>query len=156
MGTNSTGEFTASLTIPELVRVVGVGDLDFGTYSGGTDMTRNERVCVYTNNSGGTYKVKASGDSNSTGGSGTAFYIKQSGAVIPYYVDWNDEASDGGSALTAGSFLTSQSGANTTSTNCAGGDNANFQVTFTKDNILDHPAGIYTGVLTVLISFGAS
>ena len=156
-GTDSTGVFTASLTIPNLVRITGVGDLNFGAYSGGSDPSLNERVCVYSNDpsTSGTYKVKISGDRDSTGGAGTAYYIRLTGAaVIPYSVSWNDEAADGGVALTAGSYLTAQTGANTTSSTCAGGNNANFQVSFTKDDILDRPAGLYTGVLTVLIAPG--
>ena len=152
LGTVSTGYEELSLTIPSLIKLSNMGDLSFGQYSGASStIAMNNRVCVYTNQSDGKYKVTASGDSDSTGGTGTGFYIHMGSAALPYHVKWNPSSADGGTALTAGTALTGQTGANTASQTCNSGSNANYEVFLTRDEILDVPAGSYSGVLKFIV-----
>ena len=105
LGSTSQGDSTATIGVPNLILISGVADLNFGSYSGGSDPERNERVCVYTNNGTGNYKVKALGNYTEAGGDGTGFFARLGTftATIPYSVQWNDESQDGGQTLTAGS-----------------------------------------------------
>lgn len=147
LGATSTGTSTITVTVPNLIRITGMADFSFGTYSGSGDMDQNDNVCVYTNKASGTYRVTASGS-----GAGGAFSVASGADTLAYGVFFNDvSGTTGEQALTSGSALTGQSGANTTSQTCGGSDNANIHVRFLETNLTAAPAGSYTGTLTIVV-----
>jgi len=147
LGATSTGTSVISVTVPNLIKISGMADIAFGTYSGTGDLNGNEDVCVYTNKASGTYRVTGSG----TGGGG-AFTLQSGGNNLAYNVYFNDVAgTTGEAALTAGSALNSQSGASTSSQTCGGSNNANFHVEILSTNLLAVPSGAYSGTLTLVV-----
>lgn len=85
-------------------------------------------------------------------GASNAFTLASGSNSLAYSVFYNDASSTTGeAAVTAGTVLSGQSGANTTSVNCGGGSNANFHVRIAESNLLAAPAGAYTGILTLFV-----
>lgn len=143
---SSTGSTDLSLTVPALVRISAVSDINI-TYSGGATASSNDGVCIYTNDSSGQYKVTARG----SGGS-YAFLLSDGGSqTLPYKLKWNESPEVGGVDLTANVRSETQSNANTQYQNCGGGNTANFQVTFNQSDLMNVPAGTYTGTITFII-----
>lgn len=149
LDTTSTGDTSISLSISNLVRITGIADLNFGTYDGAGNLSRDDDVCIWTNHNSGAYKVLAQGD-----GDDQSFTVKTgSGQTIAYAVRWNDTMGTlGNEALTADTLSSEFSGASTTSSTCGGGSTANFQVTFLQNDLLSARPGVYSGVLTFVIS----
>lgn len=149
LDTTSTGDTFITLGVTNLVRITGVSDINLGTYSGSGDLSQADDVCVWTNQSGGNYKVLAQGD-----GASNAFTLTgQIGSPLPYAVRWNGTTGTASNtALVADTLSAAFSGASTTSSNCAGGSTANFQVILDGADLLAAKPGIYTGVLTFVIS----
>jgi hypothetical protein len=148
LGPTSTGSATISITIPTLVSITDVQNLNLGTFTGSGDLSADDSVCVYTNLPAATYKITASGN-----GDDSAFTIKSvSDVTIPYEVYWNDQPSPGGTELTSGLASATQSGANTSSQTCDGdGNNANFRVRILEEHLAASPPAVYTGTLSLLV-----
>ena len=147
LASTSTGDLTLSLSVPNLCKISGISDLSFGSYSGSGTAAQNDNVCVYTNNASGNYKVTAKGS-----GTALAFTLTNSVQIVPYTVRWNNiSGTSGNIALTTNSQSGTLSGANTSSQNCAGGSNSNFQVLITQGSLMSVPAGTYSGILTLVI-----
>lgn len=147
LGTTSTGQSALTLTVSEMVKITSVGDLGFGTYSGAlADLDQNDNVCIYRNNSAGTYYVTA------TASEGDFELVDGVKAPIPYTVYFNDvEGTTGEIELEYNTKSAQQSGANVTSLNCGGGTNANFHVNIAQADITVADAGSYTGTLILLV-----
>ncbi len=143
--TVSSGDLTASVTISHLMKITSVGDLT-AEYQGNGDLTLQDDVCVYTNDSLGRYKAKLTGD-------GPGFTIKKGSDHVDYAAFWNDEAGAKGSSVTSGEPLSGQTGASFSQscTDKSGNVNGNFTLAFSKKNLLAVPAGTYTGHLTIEI-----
>lgn len=147
-GVTSTGDTSVSLSISNLVRISGIADMNFGTYDGSGDLAQDDDVCVWTNQSSGTYKVLAQGDGDSN-----AFTVSSGAGTLSYSVKWNNTTgTTGNTALTADTISGEFSGASTTSSTCSGGDTANFEVTFSAADLLAVRPATYTGVLTLVVS----
>ncbi len=166
IGHTSTGTADITLTVDEVALIYGMEDFTLHYTGGISDVTGFKNVCVYTNDAGGgsvgnasdstgLYKVTASGD-----GTGSAFTVANDfvSDVIPYAVQWNDATGGAGTALLATTQFASPF-ANARITWASGGanggcgaDNASYTVTFTAEDILDHPAGNYTGTLTIVVA----
>lgn len=132
---------TISFTIPNLVRVSGLNDMDLGVFAGG-DLKASDNLCVYRNVSGA-YAVTAVGGNNPA-----AFVLghTEGSAAVPYQVSF------GGVALQAGQASTTISGASTSSASCHGGSNAEIAVQVSADDIVAAAKpGLYADVLTVVI-----
>lgn len=149
----SSADLDISFTIPTMFRIGGISDLTFGSYSGNGGLALDDDVCVWTNATGGSYRITAKGS-----GASFAFTVAKVGdtsKTIVYAVNWNNTAgTSGNQPLTANTTSSNISGANTVSTDCTSGpsNTANFQVTFTQGNLLAASAGTYTGVLSLVIS----
>lgn len=149
LGPTSTGSTTISITIPTLVRITDVQDLNLGTFTGSGDLSADDSVCVYTNLSAATYKITAVGN-----GISSAFTLKNAADVtIPYLVYWNDQPNTSGEVeLDSGVASGTQDGANTSSQTCVGpGNNANFRVRILEASLLAAPPEVYTGTLSLLV-----
>jgi hypothetical protein len=149
LGATSSGSVGISITIPTLVRITNVQNLDLGTFTGSGDLSANDSVCIYTNLSAGTYKITASGD-----GTAGAFEVRNGSAVsLPYLVFWNDQPSpSGGIALVSGTASPTQGGADISSQTCSGlGNNANFMVRMLESVLQGAIPDVYTGTLSLVI-----
>lgn len=132
---------TVSFTIPNLVRVSGLDDMDLGIFAG-SDLKASDPLCVYRNVSGA-YAVTAVG-----GNDPAAFVLGhvEGGAAVPYQVSF------GGVVLQAGQASSTFGGASTASTNCHGGSNAEVAVQVSANDILAAARpGLYADVLTVVV-----
>lgn len=149
LGPDSTGTQGVSLSIANLVRITGMENINFGKYSGTGNLASAVDICIWTNQSAGNYRVTASGN----GQDGVFTLSNGSGGVLPYGVRWNTSIGTSGNfVLNAGVITSALSGANTASSNCGGGRNANFQVTIEQEQLLARRPGIYTGVLTFVVA----
>lgn len=149
----SEADLDVTLTVPTMYRISGIENLSFGTYTGNGALSLDEDVCVWTNASGGAYRVTARGD-----GASFAFVVTKSGdtsKTIPYTVRWNNTSgTSGNQALLADTTSSNMTGANTVSIGCSTGpaNTANFQVSFSESALLGSVSGTYTGVLSLIIS----
>ena len=146
VGATSTGTATISVTLPKLVRVRGLRDFAFGSYTGTGDLTDNENINVSSNYTAGTYRVRARGS-----GAAFAFTLTDGTSLIPYTVAYNDATGTSGEvALTADTNLTTQGGIvkplSTTT------DNANYHVNILEANLQAVDAGSYSGTLSLIIT----
>lgn len=148
-GTTSTGSLDVSLAIGNLVRISGIEDLSFGSYDGNGDEARDDDVCIWTNQNSATYRVKARGS-----GAAHSFLLSDGASqTLAYTVRWNDTTgTDGNESLAADTLSGVMTNANTSSTTCSGGSNANFQVKIAEAALLARRPGTFSGVLTLIIS----
>ncbi len=155
LGSSSTGTTDISITIPSLVKISDLQDINLGTVSTvNGDIKGSTTACIYSNQpaaggSGGGYQVTANGN-----GAGNAFTVSDGANTLAYTAYWKPDTSAGdGTQVTSGSSLANQDGADTSSISCAGtGLNAKFTVAFSQSNIAAAPPGTYTGTATIVIA----
>jgi hypothetical protein len=153
LGTTSTGFVTVSITIPALVQISGLADITLNSVTT-LPVTGSTQACIYSNvvtPSLGSYIVTAS----STNASGTNFRVKDSAGpnFIVYSAFWNNtSAATPTTALSSGTSTTRQSGGSATSVTCGGGKNANFNISFSPDQVESAAATTYTDVVQIIIS----
>jgi hypothetical protein len=131
------------------VRIVEVDNINLGTW-GMTSMTGNDAVCVYRSNNNVNYTVNATDNSIITP---SAFYFEDTTAhtsQIPFTLNWSNTTSPGTLALSDG-VTRSATGANITSSNCGGGDSANFKIDVNNSAMAGVPAGTYKTTITFVI-----
>ena len=156
-GTTSEGTSDISVTIPKLVKITGVGDLDGGTYDGGAGgFDEDDSVCIYSNMDPGSglYTVNITNGNNPAAAPTAGFYVGSAvtDQEIPFEVAWNDVSGTAGeSAVTHGADLEDQNGFSN-EPDCNGTDNANFRVTMAQADMLAVLPGDYTSTLTILIT----
>jgi len=109
VGATSQGDLLIQVTVPALIRITGLADIDLGTYNGdGLDRTGTSPACV-RRNSAGTYGIVATSANGS-------FVMNPAGAAattVPYTVSW------GGTALTYNTNLPAQAADSATLGACA-------------------------------------
>ncbi|MDD9900171.1 MAG: hypothetical protein OXT65_04260 [Alphaproteobacteria bacterium] len=147
LGSTSTGTSDVSLSIAAVYQITGLADLALGAYAGTGNMTGNDDVCVYTNDASGNYNVRIT-DSSTL--SAADFSVQNAGSTsdIPFTVSWDDGG--GASAVTYNTQLASAN-ADTSSTTCSGGTNANFAVDLLQADLQAAPADSYSTTLTIVI-----
>ncbi|NDC38469.1 MAG: hypothetical protein EBZ48_10505 [Proteobacteria bacterium] len=150
VGSESTGTQGVSLSIATLVRITGLENINFGKYAGTGNLSAAVDLCIWTNNADGKYKVRAEG----SGASGAFTLTDGVTGTLPYEVRWNNTTGTSGNFAisTPQQYTSLLTGANTESSTCGGGRNANFQVTIQQAQLLARRPAIYTGVLTFVIS----
>lgn len=145
---------SVDLDIALLFRISGIGDISFPSYIGHGNVSQSDDVCVWTNAASGGYKVTAHGS-----GTSSAFVVSKQGdatKTIPYSVSWTTSA--GTISLTANVTSGDLSGANTVSSSCASGPAtpATYSISMLESDILQVPAGSYSGIVTLVISAPSS
>ena|ERR1022692_2236002 len=146
LGATSTGTSLVSLTIAAQYQITGLTDLALGAWSGSGNMTANNDVCVYTNDSTGNYHTLVT-DSSGT----SAFKVKSGANAIPYTVNWNHVSGVVGNVAVTYGIALLVTGANTSSVTCGGLKDANYQVTFLSAALAAASAGSYSTTLTMVI-----
>lgn len=144
----SIGTFDVTFTLPDLVKITGMQDINFGQHNSG-DFNYDHSLCIYSNTPTATYSITAAGT-----GAGSSFRLSNGTDNINYNVYWNDigGSTAGEVAVTAGLKLTNQSGADQTDESCAvTGNNANLHIEVLDANMSNITNGIYTGTLTILL-----
>jgi len=153
-GNTSTGTVEVAISVGRAVRIQGLRDFNFGTWSAGDGtLTDNDDVCIANNFIFGEYGIRAAGDGD--GIDPSSFTLSNGVDQIPYNVFWNDTTGTGGNQqLTGGVIARGQTGA-------AGSfffnffgfcvNNANIQVTIPEPELEAAATGNYTGTLTLLI-----
>ncbi|MDC0359042.1 hypothetical protein OAO01_09520 [Oligoflexia bacterium] len=148
VGAQSTGSANISVIIPALIKISNISNLNLGTFGGAGALQSDDQVCIYSNSSSGNYHVTASGS-----GTANAFALENgAGKQIAYALKWNDQPSTVGSVtLSSGVASGTQTGANSTSLNCDGSNNANFQVIIAEETLQTESSGVYNGLVTFVV-----
>ena len=145
LGTTSQGSLDITLSIEDLIRISDFSDMAFGAYSGTGDLNSNDDLCVYRNDTGGQYTITATASEG-------AFQVDDGGTnTIAYSVFFNDTTGTTGEvAVTYNTATATQSGANTTSSDCSvGGLSANVHVRFLAADLQAAVPGSYSGTLVL-------
>lgn len=144
----STAQFNVQIVIPEQVRISGLSDINFGTYSGTGNLESDQDICVYSNIVNGRYDITTQGD-----GAGNAYTLTNGGDTIPYSVFWSPSTGpSGGTPMTATTTLTNQLNANTQTDDCSvGGLSANIRVLMNDADLHGISNGLYSGTLSVIV-----
>ncbi len=145
LGATSSGSTDITLTIPNLVQISGLTDINLGSWSGG-NMSGSISFCVYSNT--GNYTIMAS----SANGTGTTFRLNQGVNFIPYEVDWTDSAPT--TANLDHAVVSASVSAVAASSNCGGGTNTSLLVTVQASDLgAAPPSGTpYSDTLTLLVT----
>lgn len=147
----NSGSATISLSIPAVVQISGLSDITLTPSSFTAAITGNTTTCIYSNNTTplGTYVLTAT-SANALSG---AFRVIKGTSYITYSAFWNsNSAATQTLALTSGSTTGQLSGASSTSLNCGGSKNANFNISFALNQLLGANPGTYTDTVTLLIA----
>ena len=148
LGTTSQGSVTINASKANSVMISGLADITFPGSATTVPAKINQSACIYSTS--GTYTIQAtSGNPLST-----IFRLKNGTAnYINYAVSWVNATTAGTAIpLNSGAASLPLTGANTTSTSCASGTNARFEVTIDSATFLAAPAGGYTDTLTLVLA----
>lgn len=147
VGSTSTGTAEINATKGNSVRISALADVTFPP-SLTTPDPADQTACIFS--STGNYTIEAT----SSYGSGGTFRLKDGGSdYINYGVNWYNVATGGGpTALSNGTASSTITGANTTSTTCAGGTNSRFEITIDNGTFTSAPPNTYNDTLTLLVA----
>lgn len=131
-----------SVTIPELVQITNLDDIDLGVFNGVSDAIGSDQLCVFRNGAAD-YALRASGGVNAT----DPFVLSNGSATLSYQVSFR-EGSGAFTQRTPGQLLTGLSGSAVQ--DCGGGTNAEVQVRVNQSEMMTNAPGTYTGVLYIV------
>jgi hypothetical protein len=154
-GATSTGTVTINASVSARVDITNLSDITFAdadlgpVINTGSQATKAENVCVWSNNADKSYYVTASG----SGTAGAFTLANSTNPVIPYEVYWS--ATSGQTTGTA--LLTGVKSAKLTGTatlpNCGGGTSSSLIVGIQGSDANSMLAATaYTGTLTLLVA----
>lgn len=151
VGATSTGTVGISATVPGRVQISKLTDLVFGAVDPTADASKSENVCVWSNTSGRTYQITATG---SGGGAGKTFALTDGTTELPYSVEWaGTSGQTSGTALATGTALTGLTSAATNPTCSAGpATSASLIVKMAAADLQAAVASSYTGTLTLVVA----
>jgi hypothetical protein len=141
--------FSVSITIQSSasqVKVSGLHDVSFGSYSGTGDLQANERFCVYSTSSG--YRLSVSADSQDSSGN---FFLPgaTTGDNIPLSVTFIDSVGGLGTIAVSNSAV-SGSG-NSDSETCGGAENATLTFTMDEQSLRSASSGDYVETFIIMV-----
>ena len=132
---------TFIVTVPELVQITNLDNIDLGSQNGINDAIGTDGLCIFRNG-GGSYTLRASGGA----GNSDPYELSNGSSTIPYSVAFREGVS---------AFVPQPPGASTSSLsgsgvqNCNGATNADVQVKVDAADITTADPGNYTGVLYI-------
>ena len=157
LGATSTGDLKVTLEVKDLYRISGLTDMSISETNvnvADKSFVGVRNFCVYANNTGGTYKIKAGGGSGadpfaltSSGGASVSYevYFKQSRDTTTNY--------SGNPNLTPNNFQNATGAANTVNAlQCSAESDKNATIWVRIPNALDLTADTYTGTLALQIA----
>ncbi len=125
------------------VKVSAIDDIEFDTFTGGGDLTAEDPICVF-NNQSTDFGVRFFTDSNS-------FVLSRAGGGDPIPFSVRFKVGAGGYTTMPYNSVTNFSGANTISTNCNNSPNATYEIRLTNEDVLSVRPGNYSVTLYVVI-----
>lgn len=142
-------DFYVYLTVaasPE-VQISHLNSINFGQHQGVGDISVTETFCVYSSASGGTYRISV----DSTGESGGNHYLVATSGPdkIPMTIRFADNGTGPGT-VTLNANSTTGNG-HTSSTDCAGTDNAALTFSLDESDLQAASTGTYSEQITILI-----
>jgi hypothetical protein len=137
-------QFTVSLTVPEMIRISGLTDIDLGVFDGTNDLNGQSAACVYRNSGADAYSLTA------TGGSSNGFEVSNGLDTIAFQVAYDNGSGVPGPLVHA--TPTNQNNADTTDPACGGSPNASVRVTALASDMVGSSAGNYAGILTLIVA----
>jgi hypothetical protein len=151
IGATSSGSVSISATVPGRVQISKLTDLVFGTVDPTANAAKTENLCVWSNTSGRTYQVTATG---SGGGTSNTFALTDGTTELPYSVEWaGTSGQSSGTALATGTALTGLTSAAVNPT-CSSGaaTTASLIVKMAAADLQAAVASSYTGTLTLVVA----
>lgn len=133
-----------TVTLPELVQITNLNDIDLGNYDGVSDLTQSDDICIFRNGFG-SFRIKASGGPSD----GDPFLLSNGADQIPYLVALKDNAMASHVSVTEGQWLGGLNGHG--SQNCGGTTNASVQVTALASDMVSATPGTYAGTLYLTV-----
>lgn len=143
-GATYTDTFVVSITVPQLVRISNVNDINLGSWSGVGNLSKSDDICVY-DNSGGLYTATFTGSAG--------FTIQNTALqTLPYTVTYRDGA--GLSTNVTSGSPKDFSKAHESSIECGGvgATNGTITITILEAEMAAKTAATYTGILTIMVA----
>lgn len=148
----SNGSVAISVKKDTRVKVSGLNDLIQEAWEDGNgDVVLTNDVCIYSTRAMGGYKIAPTGS-----GASNAFTLSNGTSTLPYELKWHDggEGNLGTptTSLAANTVSSNFQHASTASPNCSAGKTARMEVRIGATNMSAASDGIYTGILTLIVS----
>ena len=123
------------------VKASAIDDVEFGVFTGDSDLTAEDEICVF-NNQSPDFAVSFLTSSGS-------FVIANGASSVPFTVRF--KVSNGSYTAVSYNSPVSFSGAHTSSTNCNAASNATYEVKMAKADLLSVKPGNYSATLYIVI-----
>lgn len=133
-----------SVTLPELVQITDLDNIDLGGFDGVNDLIEGDEICIFRNGFGN-FRIKASGGPSDV----DAFLLSNGAGQIPYQVAFKGDGMASFVSLAEGEWLAGSNGHG--SQDCGGGTNASVQVTALAADMATATPGTYTGTLYLTV-----
>ena len=146
IGATSTGSTTISARSGIFIRITGLDDLDFGTWNGSSNLTRDSFHCVGTNQASRRFNIRAVGS-----GAGGAFTLSNgSGGTLAYSAAYRS-GTGVNRALTANAVQTGHVGVALSACR-SGSQTMRLRLTISTAQFGAARDGVYTGTLTLTVA----
>jgi hypothetical protein len=155
VGPTSTGSIVINAVVASRVSISHLTDITFsdsdlgGPINTGGTASKNEDVCIWSNNSDRSYFVTATG----SGIGGNFTIVNGNFPVIPYGVRWAGTAGQSNGTVLVSGIKSPQFTSAASLPDCGGGNSASLIVRIQgSDAATMQAASVYTGTLTLLIT----
>ena len=141
---------TPDAALADKVRITSLSDVNFGMIANPqVEARRSQNMCVYSNGTGMTYSVSASGTGN-----GASFVLTSGANSLPFQVEWSDSTGQSsGVSLSPATPLTGQrSSATQQFCNSGPATSASMIIVLRPSDLTQAREGNYAGTLNLLIS----
>ncbi len=132
---------TFTVTIPELIQISDLDDIDLGSQSGTNDAVGSDGLCIFRNG-GGSYTLRASGGT----GNNDPYELSNGTSTLPYTVAFREGSSP---FVNQAPGTSSSSLSGSSIQNCGGTNNADVRVKISAADITAADPGNYNGVLYI-------
>ena len=151
LGATSTGNITITASVPSRAQLTGLVDVTFTNQDPASDAQRNQNVCVWTNTTGKSYTIRASG----SGGAGNLFTLTNGTGTVPYTVEWAATSGQTSGTQLATGVASATLGSSAINPTCSAAPltTSSLIIKMTSADLLTMTAGSsYTGTLTLLVT----
>ncbi|MDZ7685206.1 MAG: hypothetical protein U5O39_09600 [Gammaproteobacteria bacterium] len=134
-------DVTFTVTLPELVQITRLDNINLGTWDGVNDIQVTEQFCVFRNGSGG-FAIVTSGQ-NASGGN----FNLAGASTVPYTLEYAQSGGyfDADPATILPSSTTGFTGSSTR--NCGGANNTSLRVTVDAADLAGQPQGTFSDTI---------
>ena len=134
-----------SVIAHDLVVITKLNDVDLGQWQGQRRRRRTEKHCVASSADDNHFLINITGD-----GPGGSFLMANGAAFLPYHVEYRDQGGGGFEQVQAGVPLLYQVGASNPF-HCKN-QKQRLRITVLGADMIQVPAGLYSGTLTLMVS----